>query len=416
MEQKLTENMINILEKYKKLILAHDKTEKRDRYVDLAINYIIEKSKEKGISKPLVVKVDFLFSGFKKEDNLFTIGMNVNNKDNKIQDNMTDDETIVGLVVDDAALVLTDVAASNELLKVDEFLTTKSKSFYKVYTVTGFLNSPFVCNYAILRDIDFKFVKVAGIERINELVKQFYLVEGQNSRPTEEAANIFKVMTRYMDIDSYNYIDENNFKIPEIYEYKSEKNFIDKALENIERIDTEDFKNGCKFDTKRTHVIIMSSKSYILEKYKKKFSEYAFEKNYVKTVLLKTSAGYSYLPDYEIEAINMLKDTKEEILLTTQQNMEVLYSMKSTIRSISFINARGYFADLGNFMSMYESAYDSDFYNDENKIFIYSKADKTADRTYYCEIEYLLSKDIGIDLSKIKIIYDNYLKFIKINE
>lgn len=405
----LKENMINILEKNKKLILAHDKTEKRDAYVKLLINYILEKSKENGIKNPLVIKVDFLFGGIKKEGNLLTIGICMRNKPKALGENITEDETIVGLVVDDAALILTDVGASNELLDVDNYIAARNKSFYRVYTVTGFLNSPFVCNYAVLRNINFDFVKVAGIERINNLVKQFYIVDGANSRPTEEAANVFKIITRYMDIDSYNYIDENSFKMPKIFVEESGKKLINRVLENITRIDIEDMKNGCDFNEKRTHVIVVNGKASVVNSNIKKLSSFIIQDNRVKKLLSKTTVTFYDLPNFQVEAINDKVGTNEEILLMSHQNIEMLYSMKSCIRSINHINPDGFFSDLNDFICMYEAAYDSSFYSDENKIFSYSKSNK-IERTNYCEIGYLFTKDIGIDLSKLRIIYDNYLK------
>ena len=54
-----TANVIDILEKKKKVIIAHDKGKRRNAILGKTIKYMINRARQNGIKKPIVLSIRF---------------------------------------------------------------------------------------------------------------------------------------------------------------------------------------------------------------------------------------------------------------------------------------------------------------------------------------------------------------------
>ena len=409
--EKQFDNMVKILDANKKLVIAHDRSEKRDELSNLIIDYVINESIKKGIENPIVLRYSFEKRKNDNEHVKLVVLNTFSDIRNSPQMLINEGKKIVAIFIDDFDLSLIDTTISNVFKELVEELQSMNRDVNLICTISDYLTSPILGPYITLRFMNYQLIRLLGLE-LNYLPKVFYHVDdvdGAKSRPTNAAKNIYPIIAKYMDIDSYNYIDVNNFIKPEMYIEKANslQMLAEPLVKNIINITNND---SSKDRTKRVHAIVYDKNFY-------KDEIISYLKSYAKNDI-NNKVGSVRVKD--IRDIRMFLGGKredfytgrnEQIILVNKNVIETLYQYRKILRSISFID--GNFIDFTNFARAYSIAYNSDYYSDRNKIFYYMKDNRIL-YSYYCESKYLFENDKVFDKSKLKFLYDQYLNLGKV--
>lgn len=396
------ERIKETLDKYKKVVIAHDKTDKRERLINNVIGYIFEQSEKKGIEHPIVVRFEAnKYRPHNRVGRVIHVGVDfIHNMDKAVRDHKHENEVVVGFVIDNIDVLASTL--STPLLEFEKYL--RSEDAYKVIVVSRIFDSPVVTPYIALRHTDYNLIKISGVERSSDLSDMFYYKEGKKTRPRETIDFIYKALSKYIDLDCYNYVSEDKYIEPYIYVDENEDNLIDKALSNIKQIDEEEMNDGNK-ESKKLHIIICK----ITDKIKEKIINY--NHNHVRRIDI-----YEYKESSMSEKRNNLyknpfSELNRDIIIVnieTYRSINCLQSFEN-MRTISIINTEGFFCDIEYFMAIYAAAYVNDKEMTKNKIFGYMTS-KDIEYESYCEIQDGFFKNTVFDQKKVKILYDNYLK------
>ena len=416
--KRATANVIDILEKKKKVIIAHDKGKRRNAILGRTIKYMLNSARKKGIEKPVVLSIRFNNSERGRSNQVIYNDKIYGNifSSNLIQD----DENIVAIVINDFEMLSHILNMSTPLLELVNYIKNKCNIMYEVMTTSEIHNNPICLPFITFRAIDNKFAKLSGIEGTSHLAELFYDTSGE-TKPKESAYIVNKKIAEYADVDLYNYVDADNFIKPDVSEYNTNEELIDGALEKITQLDMMDEYKGLR-EKKKFHVIIHNNVSRMSIDNIDQFTYYAKKINnrIEKIVLCK---DIDLFDEWNTECLYENKKGKETIFVTEKNNNKLILGPQHVtfdlIRSVSFLCGSEHSMNmtLENFMNIYKIAYSTYYHSDENKIFVHC-INKYLTNSNYSEMQYLLTKDLPEKFNKnaLQAFYDNYINAGSLNK
>ena len=415
-----TANVIDILEKKKKVIIAHDKGKRRNAILGKTIKYMINHARQNGIKKPIVLSIRFKKSKCYRSNHVIYVYDLSTQMLRNIRNIINDDEEIVAIVINDFDILSMDICKSTPLLELIDSIKSKFNVIYEVMTTGGIHNEPICLPFITFRIIDNKFAKLTGIEGTNHLAELFFDTRGE-TKPSESAYIVNKKIAEYADVDLYNYVNENNFIKPDVIEYNSNEELLNGVLEKITQLDAIDKCRSSRVQEK-FHIIIynnvrnMSTDDYDQIKY---YAENI--NNRVERVVICTNMNFFCEWNTEYAYYNKHRKSNESIFVV-EKNKFMLgpwHYAKDVIRSVSVIcdSTHSMNMTLEEFINIYRISYSTYFHSDENKIFIHC-INKYLTHSNYSEMEYLLTKDLPEIFNKnaLQAFYDNYIDAGSLNK
>lgn len=416
-------NVLNILEKKKKVIIAHDRGRRRDAILGKTISYVIKSALDMGIKKPVILCVNYDKSELKRSKNVLYVG-NIDDMqalDLKSNKNISDEEEIVAIVVECFDILVSDIIRSTNLLEYMNMIKGKYNILYEIITMNDLFCSPVLLPFITFRIIDNKFSKLVGVEGSDHLAELFYDV-GRETKPKTTGFIINKKIAEYIDLDLYNYVDKNNFIKPEVYKHKTTEAEVRAALDIIREIDRND-NVDLKPNKSRVHMIICNNINSFMEKYKDMILKYINDeyKNVEKLIAIRNIDMFSkWHMEYELDNKHYAKKTIIFVVQSHNFSIAPWHIILDKIKSISFLSATmskdNLPISLKDFMKAYDIAYSCEN-NTRNKIFIHCRGDY-INYDNYIEMKYLISNDLPykFDMNILKTFYDNYLTLGSINK
>ena len=252
-----TANVIDILDKKKKVIIAHDKGKRRNAILGKTIKYIMNRARQNGIKKPIVLSIRLKKSKCYRSNHVIYVYELSTQMLRKIRNIINDDEEIVAIVINDFDILSMDICKSTPLLELIDSIKSKFNVMYEVMTTSGIHDEPICLPFITFRIIDNKFAKLTGIEGTNHLAELFFDTRGE-TKPQESAYIVNKKIAEYADVDLYNYVNENNFIKPDVIEYNSNEELLNGVLEKITQLDAIDKCRSSRVQEK-FHIIIYNN-------------------------------------------------------------------------------------------------------------------------------------------------------------
>lgn len=411
-----TNNVIEILEKKNKAILAHDAGKRKNAILDRTIKYMLNKAKKRGVAKPVILCIRYRNMTSKRAGSLkFLSNLYIPNEPN-FDGQINPGEEIVGIIVEDFERVTEDILESTPLIKYFDYVKAHNNIMYELLVTSDLFCSPILLPFVTFRVIDTKFSKIAGIEGTNHLASLFYDDLGGDTKPKKTGFIIHKRIAEYIDMDFYNYVDKNNFIKPRVFRHSTPKNEVLSALKRIREMDEEDGIEKTKYK-KRFHVIICDNVKKFLDNYKSLLIDFAKNKHrYVEKIIVCNS--FSFPDKWDIVKEYDAKDhSKNTIIFIAPKNHYMCgpwHVAKDTIKSINFLSATGnkehFPMSLRELINIYGLLYTSDDAEQKNKIFVHCRGNYiTYDN--YVEMKYLLTANLPykFDMEMLQTFYDNYI-------
>ena len=413
-----TNNIISILEKKKKVIIAHDRGKRKNAIMGRTIKYILNSAKKSGAKKPVIININLMNSLRKRVGSMIYTGRpsHFSLKELIELKCLETDEEIIGIVIDSYELMADNVMHSTELLHFIEEVKKENRILYEVLAAHDLFSEPVMLPFLIFRLIDNKFLKLAGIEGCTNLAELFYDTTGAHE-PKNTGFIIHKKIAEYIDADLYNYVDENNFLLPNVSRHRSAEAEVRAALKKIREMDIED---GADIDSgkKRFHIIFCKNVKDFMDRYKDLITDFA-KNEHPNVERIVACKAFNIYGEWDINYEYKVKSkNKKTIIFVANKYRFPLgpwFVAKDEIKSVSFISATGdkeYFPmSLEDFINASKIVYTSMYAKDKNRILVYCRDDFMR-YDYYVEMQYLLKRDLPYKFNKniLNAFYDNYMK------
>ena len=417
-------NIINILEKKKKVIIAHDRGKRKNAIMGKTIEYILCSAKKSGVKNPVVLCIDFMKSTARRNKSVIYKGELTHffSRDEVAINFLEPNEEVVGIIVDSFELLAEDVTLSSSLLHFIEEIRKKYKVMYEVIASHNLFSEPVMLPFLIFRLTDTKFSKLAGIEGANNLAELFYDTRGV-TKPKNQGYTIHKRIGEYIDADLYNYVNEGNFVMPKVFKHRTAESEVIATLKKIKELDEED-SYKVKGSKKKFHIILCNDVTAFVERYKDLIINFAKNEhqNIGRVISCKDLRIYCQWETYDEYKV---KDSEKKtiIFITSKRKFQLgpWFVAKDIIKSMSFLSATGdkesFPMSLEDLINAYSLTYTSFDAADKNKIFVHCRSDYIS-YDNYVEMEHLLKEDLPykFNMNILKEFFSNYLKLGSIHK
>ena len=411
-----TNNIIKILEKKNKAIIAHDGGKRRNAILGNTIKYMLNTAKKRGVAKPVILGIRYRHMESKRAGSIrflnnlrFSYGQNFD-----IQINPG--EEIVGIVVEDFERIAEDIIESTPLIKFIDYVKVHNNIMYELLVTSDLFSSPVLLPFVAFRVIDNKFSKIIGLEGNSRLSTFFYDTLSGDTMPKKTGFIIHKKIVEYADTDLYNYVNKNDLIKPIVFRHATPKNEVLSVLKHIKEIDKEDGIEKTSYK-KRFHIIICDYVKKFLDNYKPLLIDFALNKHkYVGKIIACQSISFPDKWDITKEYETKDRSKNTVIFIAPKHNFMCgpWHVANDIIKSVSFLSATGnkdhFPMSLRELMNMYKLLYTSNDAEQKNKIFVHCRGNYiTYDN--YVEMKYLLNVNLPYEFDEeiLKALFDNYL-------
>lgn len=416
--QNATNNVISILEKKKKVIIAHDRGKRKDAILGKTISYILASSKKAGVKKPVVLYINLMKEDDRRSKNVIYAGKpgSIYNQNDLDIKNLKEGDEIVSIILDSFDMMVGDILVSTDFLHYIDNLRQKYNLMYEVIASSNLFSEPIILPFLMFRLIDNKFAKLVGIEGARDLSELFYDKNGI-TKPRLDGFTIHKKIAEYIDVDLYNYVNEKKFITPMVIKNKTAEGEVISTLDKIKQLDEEDG-SMINSNKKRFHIILCNDVTTFFERYRSLIIYYA--KNKHKNIGRVVSCrDISMFCKWNITDEYREKDKKKQTVIFVvgrrRYQLGPWFAAKDLIKSISFLsttdNKDNFPMSLEDLMNAYSIVYSSNDASDKNKIFIQTRGDYIS-YDNYIEMEYLLTRFLPykFNMDILLAFYNNYMK------